>query len=96
MHGLWNGLAVLAGSRVIFQFESLTDRQQTLAVIGVMAPLAIATLTLLYLVARRAYRESPEAGRLGGTSHDAGAAANLRALSRKSCDRTDLKGTLSG
>ena len=62
MHGLWNGLAVLAGSRVIFQFESLTDRQQTLAVMGVMAPLAIATLTLLYLVARRAYRESPKLG----------------------------------
>ncbi len=60
MHGLWNGLAVLAGSRVIFQFESLTDRQQTRAVIGLMAPLAIATLTLLYLVARRAYRDSPK------------------------------------
>ena len=62
LHGLWNGLAVLAGTRVIFSFEGLTDSQLSWLSYGVLTPLAIVTVTALYLIARRAYTESPKAG----------------------------------
>jgi RsiW-degrading membrane proteinase PrsW (M82 family) len=62
MHGLWNTMAVLAGSRVIFSLESLTDRELAIVVFSVMGPLAIATVMALRAVARRAYRASPKIG----------------------------------
>ena len=62
LHGLWNGLAVLAGTRVIFSFEGLTDSQLSWLSYSVLTPLAIVTVTALYLIARRAYTESPKAG----------------------------------
>ena len=62
IHGLWNTLAVLAGSRVIFSFESLTDRDLTIVVFAVLTPLALATLAALYVAARRAYRATPKLG----------------------------------
>jgi RsiW-degrading membrane proteinase PrsW (M82 family) len=60
-HGLWNGLAVLAGTRLIFSFEELTDRQVAALAFGVLAPLALATLGALYVIARRTYAASPKA-----------------------------------
>ena len=62
LHGLWNGLAVLAGTRVIFSFEGLTDSQLSWLSYGVLTPLAAVTVTALYLIVRRAYAESPKAG----------------------------------
>ena len=62
LHGLWNGLAVLAGSRVIFTFEGLTDSQFMWVAFGLMMALSIAVLSVLYIVARSAYRASPKVG----------------------------------
>ncbi len=62
MHGLWNAMAVLAGSRVIFSPENLTDRELSMVAFGVMAPLGIATLLTLRAVARRAHLASPATG----------------------------------
>jgi len=59
-HGLWNTLSVLAGSRVIFSFSSLTDRQLAMLAFAVLAPLAIATLAGLRYAVRRAYQASAE------------------------------------
>ncbi len=61
-HGLWNTLSVLAGSRVIFSFSSLTDRQLAMLAFAVLAPLAIATLAGLRYVAHRAHQASAEVG----------------------------------
>ena len=60
LHGLWNTLAVLAGSRVIFEFESLSEREISMLAFGVFAALGLAMLAVLYVVVRRAYAASPK------------------------------------
>ena len=62
LHGLWNTLAVLAGSRVIFEFESLSDRGISMLAFGVFAVLGLAMLAILYVVVRRVYQASPKLG----------------------------------
>ena len=62
MHGLWNTMALLAGSRIIFSLENLTDRDLAIVAFAVMSPLALASVTALYVVARRTYRTSPKVG----------------------------------
>jgi len=65
LHGLWNALAVFAGSRVIFEFEGLTERELAMVSFGAMAPLGLITLGTLFAVARWCYVRSPKAGDAG-------------------------------
>ena len=62
LHGLWNALAVLAGSRVIFSFEGLTDQGLAWVIFAVMMPLGLVMVGALYAVARRAYEVNPKVG----------------------------------
>ncbi len=62
LHGLWNGLAVLAGSRVILSFEGLSDQALAWLVFAVMGALGLAVIGTLYAVARRAYSVSAKVG----------------------------------
>ena len=62
LHGLWNALAVLAGSRVIFSFEGLTDQGLAWVIFAVMMPLGLVMVGALYAVARRVHAVSPKVG----------------------------------
>ena len=62
LHGLWNALAVLAGSRVIFSFEGLTDQGLAWVIFAVMMPLGLVMVGALYAVARRVYEVNPKVG----------------------------------
>ena len=60
LHGVWNALAVFAGSRVIFSFEGLTDEGLAWVIFAAMMLLGLVVLAILYAVARRAYHASPK------------------------------------
>lgn len=62
IHGLWNALAVLLGTRVIFRFDALSDTQHIVLVSTAFAALALVALAALHEIARRAYRVSPKLG----------------------------------
>jgi RsiW-degrading membrane proteinase PrsW (M82 family) len=61
-HALWNGLSILAGSRFIFEFNDLTDEQLSWIAFAIMAPLGIAVMITLWVVARATYRDSAKVG----------------------------------
>jgi hypothetical protein len=67
LHGLWNALIVLVGSRLVIPWEGLSDSDLVLVVYAVMAPVALLFLGALFVASRR-LREPPprlDAG-LGG------------------------------
>jgi hypothetical protein len=53
LHGLWNALVVLVGSRLVIPWEGLSDSGLVLVVYAVMAPVALLFLAALFVVSRR-------------------------------------------
>jgi hypothetical protein len=62
VHALWNALALLVSSGLIYDFEELTGSDVDSVILGLMSPLALAEIAALYLIARWAYRSSPKQG----------------------------------
>ncbi len=58
LHGLWNGLIVLVGSRLVIPWEGLSDSDLVLVVYAIMAPVALLCLGALFVASRR-LREPP-------------------------------------
>lgn len=58
LHGLWNALVVLVGSRLVIPWEGLSDSDLVLVIYAVMAPVALLFLVVLFVASRR-LREPP-------------------------------------
>ena len=59
LHGLWNGLIVLVGSRLVIPWEGLSDSDLVLVVYAVMAPVALLFLGALFVTSRRLRERAP-------------------------------------
>ncbi len=53
LHGLWNALIVLVGSRLVIPWEGLSDSDLVVVVYIVMAPVAVLFLAALFVASRR-------------------------------------------
>ena len=53
LHGLWNALIVLVGSRLVIPWEGLSDSDLVLVVYAVMGPVALIFLAALFIASRR-------------------------------------------
>jgi RsiW-degrading membrane proteinase PrsW (M82 family) len=70
VHGSWNALAVLVGSRLVIPWEGLSDSDLVLVVYAVMAPVALLFLAALFILSRRLREPTPipvEAGAFAGS-----------------------------
>jgi cytochrome c oxidase subunit IV len=59
LHGLWNGLIVLVGSRLVIPWEGLSDSDLVLVVYAIMAPVALLVLAALFVASRRLRERAP-------------------------------------
>jgi hypothetical protein len=59
LHGLWNALIVLVGSRLVIPWEGLSDSDLVLVVYAVMAPVALLFLATLFVTSRRLREPTP-------------------------------------
>jgi len=59
VHGSWNALAVLVGSRLVFPWKGLSDSDLVLVVYAVMAPVALLFLAALLVLSRRLREPAP-------------------------------------
>jgi RsiW-degrading membrane proteinase PrsW (M82 family) len=59
LHGLWNGLIVLVGSRLVIPWEGLSDSDLALVVYAVMAPVALLFLGALFVISHRLREPEP-------------------------------------
>ena len=59
IHGSWNALIVLVGSRLVIPWEGLSDSDLVLVVYAVMAPLALLFLAGLFVLSRRLREPAP-------------------------------------
>jgi len=59
VHGVWNGLIVLVGSRLVIPWEGLSDSDLALVVYGVMGPVALVFLGTLFVLSRRLREPAP-------------------------------------
>jgi RsiW-degrading membrane proteinase PrsW (M82 family) len=59
LHGLWNALIVLVGSRLVIPWEGLSDSDLVLVVYAVMAPVALVFLAALFIASRRLREPAP-------------------------------------
>ena len=59
LHGLWNALIVLVGSRLVIPWEGLSDSDLVLVVYATMAPVALVFLAALFVASRRLREQAP-------------------------------------
>ena len=59
LHGLWNALIVLVGSRLVIPWEGLSDSDLVLVVYAIMAPVALLVLAALFVASRRLRERAP-------------------------------------
>jgi len=59
LHGLWNALIVLVGSRLVIPWEGLSDSDLVLVVYAIMAPVALLFLAVLFVASRRLREPTP-------------------------------------
>jgi hypothetical protein len=59
LHGFWNALIVLVGSRLVIPWEGLSDSHLVLLVYAVMAPVALLVLATLFVASRRLRERAP-------------------------------------
>jgi len=59
LHGFWNALIVLVGSRLVIPWEGLSDSHLVLVVYAVMAPVALLVLATLFVASRRLRERAP-------------------------------------
>lgn len=59
LHGFWNALNVLVGTRLLFPMEGLSDQALERLVYAAIAPLALASVAALPLIGRRLRRAEP-------------------------------------
>jgi hypothetical protein len=59
LHGVWNALIVLVGSRLVIPWEGLSDSDLVLVVYAVMAPVALLVLAALFVASRRLRERAP-------------------------------------
>ena len=59
LHGVWNALIVLVGSRLVIPWEGLSDSDLVLVIYAVMAPVALVFLAALFVLSRRLREPSP-------------------------------------
>jgi RsiW-degrading membrane proteinase PrsW (M82 family) len=59
LHGLWNALIVLVGSRLVIPWEGLSDSDLALVVYAIMAPVAVLVLATLFVTSRRLRERAP-------------------------------------
>jgi hypothetical protein len=59
LHGLWNGLIVLVGSRLVIPWEGLSDSDLTVVVYAIMAPVVLIFLAALFVASRRLREQAP-------------------------------------
>lgn len=59
IHGSWNALIVLVGTRLVIRWEGLSDSDLVLVVYAVMAPVALVFLAGLFVLSRRLREPAP-------------------------------------
>jgi len=59
LHGLWNALIVLVGSRLVIPWEGLSDSDLVLVVYAIMAPVALLVVAALFVASRRLRERAP-------------------------------------
>lgn len=66
VHGSWNALIVLVGSRLVIPWEGLSDSDLVLVIYAVMAPVALLFLGALFVVSRRLREPAPVPAAVAG------------------------------